>query len=192
MHPRDSLAGLPNREASFIDPMECLPVTKLPDGLEWTFEIKLDGYRALVVKSQDKVSLYSRRKKSFNSQYPYLIEALSDLPDGTVVDGEIVSLDDSGPPNFHLLQQFRSQASRIHYFIFDLLICEHRDLTGLPLSERRKRMREFVKPNSRIHFSEQFEVSASKVLAAVRAQKLEGVVAKRKDSVYEPGKRTSR
>jgi ATP-dependent DNA ligase len=51
--------------------------------------------RALAVKSGDKVNLYSRRKKSFNSQYPHLVEALNELPDGTVVDGEIASLDDS-------------------------------------------------------------------------------------------------
>jgi len=172
--------------------MECLPVTTLPDGVEWAFEIKLDGYRALAVKSQTKLSLYSRRKKSFNSQYPYLVEALSDLPDGTVVDGEIVCLDDSGRPNFNLLQHFRSQASRIHYFIFDLLTCTGRDLTGLPLTQRRELLQQFInsKPNSRIRISEQFEVSAGVMLAAVRAQQLEGVVAKRKDSIYQPGQRT--
>jgi len=170
--------------------MDCLPVTGLPDGVEWTFEIKLDGYRALAVRSRTKVSLYSRRKKSFNSQYPYLVEALSDLPDGTVVDGEIVCLDDSGRPNFNLLQHFRTQASRIHYFVFDLLLCEGRDLTDLPLSKRRELLRELIKPNSRIRVSEQFEVSAGVMLAAVRAQQLEGVVAKRKDSIYQPGQRT--
>src|SRR5579871_5047638 len=99
----------------FVLPMECLSVAKLPDGPLWTFEIKLDGYRAVAVKSGGKVTLYSRRKKSFNSQYPYLVEALASLPDGTVVDGEVVSLDDSGRPSFHLLQKFRSQAARIHY-----------------------------------------------------------------------------
>ena len=140
--------NLPKREACFIEPMDCLPVTGLPDGVEWTFEIKLDGYRALAVRSRTKVSLYSRRKKSFNSQYPYLVEALSDLPDGTVVDGEIVCLDDSGRPNFNLLQHFRTQASRIHYFVFDLLLCEGRDLTDLPLSKRRELLRELIKPNS--------------------------------------------
>jgi DNA ligase D-like protein (predicted ligase) len=189
MHPSGSLVGLPETQACFIEPMECLPITRLPEGPEWSFEIKLDGYRALAVKAE-KVSLYSRRKKSFNSQYPYLVKALSDLPDETVVDGEIVSLDESGRPNFNLLQQFRSQASRIHYFIFDLLVCEGRDLTGLPLSERRELLRELVKPNSRIRMSEQFEVSPNEMLSAIREQRLEGVVAKRKDSVYQAGERT--
>ena len=69
----------------------------------------------------------------FNHQYPHVVGALSDLPDGTVVDGEVVALDETGRPNFNLLQNFRSEASRIHYFIFDLLICQDRDLTRLPL-----------------------------------------------------------
>jgi len=156
-----------------------------------TEEIKLDGYRAIAVKSGPTINLYSRRGKSFNSQYPYLVEALGELPEGTVVDGEVVALDDAGRPNFNLLQQFRSQASRICYFIFDLLICNDRDLTRLPLSERRKLMKSALKIRSpRIRISEQFEVSANDMLAAVRQQQLEGVVGKRKDSFYEPGKRT--
>jgi bifunctional non-homologous end joining protein LigD len=125
-----------------------------------------------------------------NSQYPYLVEVLSDLPDAAVLDGEIVCLVDSGRPNFNLLQHFRSQASRIHYFIFDLPICEGRDLTGLPLSPRRELLQQFIKPNSRVRVSAQFEVLAGVMLAAVRAQQLEGVVAKRKDSIYQPGQRT--
>jgi len=161
------LEGLPTGETKFIEPMECLPVPKVPEGSQWTYEIKLDGYRALAVKSQGKVHLYSRRKKSFNSQYPHVVEALNDLPNDTVVDGEIVSLDDSGRPNFHFLQNFRSEASRIHYFIFDLLICDGRDLTGLPLSQRRGFLEQFVKSNSRIRLSGQFQVSAAEMPALV-------------------------
>jgi hypothetical protein len=67
--------------------MECLPVTKLNDAIQRTYEIKLDGYRAIAVKSGPTINLYSRRGKSFNSQYPYLVEALGELPEGTVVDG---------------------------------------------------------------------------------------------------------
>jgi bifunctional non-homologous end joining protein LigD len=103
-----------------------------------TEEIKLDGYRAVAVKSVLGVTLFSRRHKSFNHQYPYLVEGLSDLPEGTVVDGEIVALDESGWPNFNLLQSFRKEASHIHYFIFDMLICNNRDLIRLALNERRQ------------------------------------------------------
>src|ERR1051326_5351377 len=115
------LDDLPLREAGFVEPMECLSVSRLNDGPEWSYEIKLDGYRAIAVKS-GRGTLYSRRKKSFNAQYPYLVEALRELPDETVVDGEVVALDDAGRPQFHLLQQFRTQAPRIRYFIFDLLV----------------------------------------------------------------------
>jgi DNA ligase D-like protein (predicted ligase) len=171
--------------------MECLPVTKLNDAVQWTYEIKLDGYRAIAVKSGQTINLFSRRGKSFNSQYPYLVEALAELPEGTVVDGEVVALDDAARPNFNLLQHSRSGASRICYFIFDLLVCNDRDLTRLPLSERRELMKSVLKLRSpRIRISEQFEASGNDMLAAVRQQQLEGVIGKRKDSLYEPGKRT--
>jgi len=144
----------------------------------------------VAVKS-GRVNLFSQRHKSFNSQYPYLAEALAELPDGTVVDGEIVALDESGRPNFNLLQSYRQQAIHIHYFIFDLLVCDNRDLTKLPLTERCKFMKSLLKLEShRVRISEQFEVSARDMLAAVRHQQLEGVIGKRKDSTYEAGKRT--
>ncbi len=137
------------------------------------------------------MSLFSRRRKSFNHHYPLIVEALAELSEGTVVDGEIVALDESGRPNFNLLQNFRSESSRIHYFIFDLLICNDRDLTGLTLSKRRKLMKSLLNLSSpRLRIAEQFEASASDMLAAVRQQQLEGVIGKRKDSLYEPGKRT--
>jgi DNA ligase D-like protein (predicted ligase) len=187
---KDSILRFPKRKAEFIEPMECAPVTKLLDGPGWFYEIKLDGYRAIAVKS-GRVNLFSRRHKSFNDQYPYLVEALADLPEGTVVDGEVVALDDSGRPNFNLLAQFRNEASRIHYFIFDLLVCNDRNLTGLALSERRAFTKSLLKFRSpRIRIAEQFEVTASDMLAAVRQQQLEGVIAKRKDSLYEAGKRS--
>ena len=130
-------ASLSTCRAGFIEPMDCAPVPHLPDGSNWVFEIKFDGYRAIAVKSDRGVNLFSRRHKSFNHQYPHLVKALAELPEGTVVDGEVVALDESGRPNFNLLQNSRSEAQHIHYFIFDLLICQDRDLIRLPLSERR-------------------------------------------------------
>ena len=171
--------------------MDCTPVPKLLDGPEWLFEIKLDGYRAVAVKSNRVVHLFSRRRKSFDHQYPHLVEALADLPEGTVVDGEVVAIDESGRPNFNLLQSFRTNAAHIHYFNFDLLICNDRDLTKLPLSKRRELMKSVLKLRSpSLRIAEQFEVPANDMLAAVRQQQLEGVIGKRKDSLYEPGKRT--
>jgi ATP-dependent DNA ligase len=112
--------SLPLRSAAFIEPMECLAVAKVPEGSEWVYEIKLDGYRALAIRSDGGVRLQSRRNNSFNRHYPLIVEALGDLPEDTVMDGEVVALDESGFPDFSLLQNYRSEASRIHFFVFDL------------------------------------------------------------------------
>jgi bifunctional non-homologous end joining protein LigD len=170
--------------------MECLAVAKLPQGSRWIYEIKLDGYRAIGVKNNREVILYSRNGKKFNKRFPQIADALRDLPADTVVDGEVVALDDSGRPDFHGLQHFQATASRIRYFIFDLLVLEGRDLTSLPLAERRKVLATVKLRSQWIRISEQFNISAADMLAAVRQQQLEGVVAKRKDSRYEPGKRS--
>jgi ATP-dependent DNA ligase len=104
------LRSMPKTKAAFIEPMECLAVSKLPDGPQWLYEIKLDGYRALAVQSNG-VTLFSRRRKSLDRQFPNIVEALAGLPAGTVVDGELVGLDDSGRPDFNLLPNFRGEAS---------------------------------------------------------------------------------
>jgi bifunctional non-homologous end joining protein LigD len=189
--PGRRLLTLPKRTAEFIEPMECLATSKLPDGAKWVWEIKLDGYRAIAVKSRSGLTLLSRRNKSLNRKFPQIVEALGDLPEGTVVDGELVGLDDGGHPEFNLLQNFRDQAARIHYYIFDLLCCKDRDLTQLPLIERRTLLKSLVKVlDKRIRISDYVEARAGDLLAAVREQQLEGIVGKRSDSVYEAGKRT--
>ena len=135
------ISSLPTRNATFVEPIECLAVTKLPEGSQWVYEIKLDGYRAIAVKTDGYLDLFSRRRKSFNRQFATVAAGLAEFPDNTVVDGEIVALDDQGLPNFNLIQHSRRAASCICYFIFDLLIYEGRDLTRLPLMERRRVMK---------------------------------------------------
>src|SRR5258708_22219694 len=158
---RARLDSLPKTEASFVEPMECLSVSKLPEGLEWIWEIKFDGYRALAVKSGTGVALFSRRRKSLNSQFPYIVEALADLPAGTVVDGEVIAIDESGRPDVNLLQNFRAEASRIRYYLFDLLCWEDRDLTHVPMVERRALLRcVVVSPKKRILSWENFWAGA--------------------------------
>jgi ATP-dependent DNA ligase len=185
------LNSLPLGAATFQDPMECLAVPKLPDGPQWLYEIKLDGYRFIAVKSSGKLNLLSRRRNSFNRQYSLVVEALADLPDDTVIDGEVVALNQSGRPDFNLLQHYRAEASRIHYFVFDLLVYKDRDLTRLSLVERREIMKSVLNPKSRrVRITDYFETTAADMLNAIRAQGLEGVVAKKKDSRYEVGKRS--
>jgi DNA ligase D-like protein (predicted ligase) len=185
------LTSLPKTEASFVEPMDCLSVSKLPEGLEWVWEIKLDGYRALAVKSESDVTLFSRRRKSLNRQFPYIVEALGDLPAGTVVDGEVVAIDERGRPDFNLLQHFRAEASRIQYYVFDLLCWKDRDLTRVPMVERRALLKSLVViRDKRIKIADYFEAAPKDLLSAVREQGLEGIIGKRKDSVYQPGKRS--
>src|SRR5258708_1553444 len=182
--------SLPKTRAEFIEPMECALVPALPEGSDWTYEVKLDGYRAIGVRTSREAILYSRNGKNFNKRFPQIAEALRNLPADTVIDGEVVALDESGRPDFHRLQHFTAEASRIRYFVFDLIILRGRDLTGLPLSERRELMKTFKLHSPRVRLSEQFHISADDMLAAVRKQQLEGVIGKRKDSLYEVGKRT--
>jgi DNA ligase D-like protein (predicted ligase) len=178
-------------KAVFIEPMECLPVSKLPEGPQWVYEIKLDGYRAIAVKAGGRVGLFSRNHKSFNKRFPLIVEGLAALPDETVLDGEVVALDVAGRPDFNLLQNSREAASQIVYYAFDMLVYQSRDLTRMPLTERRELMLSALKLRStRIFASEFFEVSAQIMLQSAREQGLEGIVGKRKDSVYESGKRS--
>jgi ATP-dependent DNA ligase len=105
------------------------------------------------------------------------------------VDGEVVALDASGFPNFNLLQNYRTEAARIHFFLFDLLVYQGHDLTRLALIERREIMRSVLKFSAgRVRITDYLEASATDVLHAVRQQGLEGIIGKRKESVYEIGK----
>ena len=155
-----------------------------------TEEIKLDGYRAIAVKSGHNVTLFSRNRKSLNRQFLYIVQALADLPAGTVVDGELVAIDEEGKPNFNLLQNFRGAASRVQYHLFDMLCYKSRDLTRLPLIERRALLNSLSFKDNRIKIVDFVEASSADLLAAVREQRLEGIIGKRKDSLYESGKRT--
>src|SRR5205814_3069590 len=110
-------------------------------GAGWTWEIKLDGWRMEAVKTRGKVTFYSRRAKVFNSQFGSIASALRDLADETVMDGEIVAVDEEGRPNFNLLQNFRSAGANVMYFVFDVMVYEGQDLMQRPLSERRSILR---------------------------------------------------
>jgi DNA ligase D-like protein (predicted ligase) len=185
-----SKRALPKQAASFIETMDCLPVSKLPDGPEWTYEIKLDGYRLEAVGKSRVATLYSRRQNVLNQRFPYIATALKDLPNETVIDGELVALGADGRPNFDLLQNFRSAESRIVYYAFDILMREGERLTGLPLLERRAILASVVEPGEHVALSQVSERPAAEMLRFVKDHGLEGVVAKRSDSVYQPGQRT--
>jgi bifunctional non-homologous end joining protein LigD len=92
---------IPKRtEPAFFEPMQCKPVTALPAGVKWTFEIKFDGYRCIVVKRRREVTLFSRHKKVLNKRFPSVVEALALLEGDFVLDGAPVALDSQGKPSF--------------------------------------------------------------------------------------------
>jgi ATP-dependent DNA ligase len=90
--------SFPRQPAGFIDTMDCLPVPRLPEGPQWSYEIKLDGYRLEVVRSAGRTTFYFRRQNVLNQRFRYIAPALEDLPDDTVIDGELVALGPDGRP----------------------------------------------------------------------------------------------
>jgi ATP-dependent DNA ligase len=164
---------------------------RLPEGRDWIYELKLDGYRAQVFKSGGKVQLRSRNDKDFNARYPRLVEALESMPDETLLDGEVVALDEEGRPSFSSLQN-HGPSLPVHFFIFDLLILSGRDVMAEPLLKRRALIEKHVPPTlaDPIRYSPILEASLSNLIRSVKDQGLEGLVAKRRDSKYEPGERS--
>src|ERR1700722_10035014 len=106
------------RKAAFIEAMECLPVVTVPDGPEWSYEIKLDGYRMQAVKNTGEVTLYSRRKNILNAKFGYIATALKGLTEETVIDDELVALGPDGKPEFNLLQNFKTAKAHVVYYAF--------------------------------------------------------------------------
>ena len=178
-------------KAQFIEPMRCRPVDRRPEGKDWEYEVKLDGYRALGIRSGGRVRLMSRNGNDLSERFPSVVQALAKLPDETIVDGEI-ALDRTGRPSFNLLQNFRNASTVLEYYAFDLLYVGSRWLLERPLTGRREPLRSRVMPwlTTPIRFSETLHGSAAKVIAAIKTQGLEGVMAKRRDSRYEPGQRS--
>lgn len=169
--------------------MECLPVTALPKGSTYVHEVKLDGWRLQAVKNSANTVLYSRRGNRLNTKFQFIADALREVPDSTILDGELVALDLDNKPNFSLLQNYRSAESRIHYYVFDILMLKGKLLTGAPLAERRAVLDKTLPINKHISLSAVVN-DGNHLLDFVREHGLEGVVSKRADGIYEPGKRS--
>ena len=188
----EKLAFTSKAKASFIEPMLCLAASSLPQGADWEYELKLDGYRAIAFKTGGQVRLRSRNDKDFSFRYLGIAEALSGLPDETVIDGEIVAFDESGRPSFNMLQNYGSSQVPIYFYAFDLPMLAGRDLTSMPLEERRRRLQTKVlsKLADPIRFSPTLDSSLDELIRSVREQGFEGLIAKRRNSKYEAGGRS--
>jgi bifunctional non-homologous end joining protein LigD len=170
--------------------MMATPAATLPVGPDWSYEVKWDGYRAQAVKDGSVVSLASRNLKNVTRQYPAIAEAAARVRAKTaVLDGEIVALDAEGRPSFQALHHFTLAGLSIVYYAFDLLHLDGRDLTRVPLDERRAALREVV-GGSGVLLSDSLPGTPDQIAAAVRGLGLEGVVAKRRRSAYAPGRRS--
>jgi DNA ligase D-like protein (predicted ligase) len=182
----------PKTKAAFIEPMLLLRTNTLPDGPNWLYELKLDGYRALGIKSGRKAALRSRNNNDFTRRYADISRALAALPDETVVDGEVVALDEDGRPSFNLLQNYGSAGAPLFFYVFDVLILAGRNVMAEPLDSRRELLHKRILPKlgEPIRCSPPLPGSLPDLVAAVREQGLEGLVAKRRDSIYEPGQRS--
>jgi DNA ligase D-like protein (predicted ligase) len=175
----------------FVEPMSALLVQRLPVGDDWLYEIKLDGYRVLALKHGDKVRLISRNNKDLSSEFTHLQKAVAGIKAHTaILDGEIVAVDAEGFPRFQDLQhRSRTPKSRIVYYAFDVLNLEGKSLTALTLEKRKAALRD-VLDNSSVLFSESLLGPPDNLIDAAREMRLEGIIAKRRNSRYEPGMRT--
>jgi len=172
--------------------MLSLPVAQLPEGPSWSYELKFDGYRALCTKADGRIQLLSRNGKNFTKRFILIARALEKLPDETLIDGEIVAFDSEGRPSFNVLQNHRSRETELQFYVFDLLILRGKNLIQQSLEKRRELLRTKVMPGlpDSIRYSETLQASPAELIEAVREQGFEGIVAKRRDSLYEPGKRS--
>jgi bifunctional non-homologous end joining protein LigD len=162
------------------------------DDKNWLFEIKWDGYRAIAEKNKNTVLLYSRNGISFLSTYPVVVNQLLKIKEDVVIDGEIVVINDKGNPDFQLLQHYaENQDHPIQYYIFDLLKLNGHDTTGLSLIERKELLQKIIPQNEVIKYSDHILEKGNPFFKVSKEKDLEGIIAKKINSKYYPGKRTS-
>lgn len=157
----------------------------------WLFEIKWDGYRALAEIEQGKVRLYSRKNVTLNERFQPLAAALRDVPGDTLLDGEIVVVDDEGFSSFALLQRYhKTGQGHLVYYVFDALYADGRNLMRLPLAERKARLRGLLPRSPLVRLSEHIEEKGIELFYLARDRGLEGIIAKDGAREYMPGART--
>jgi bifunctional non-homologous end joining protein LigD len=160
-------------------------VDEPPEGDEWLHEQKFDGYRILAVVDRGKVQLLSRNFRDWTAQFPGVVEALARLTDRALIDGEVAAVLPDGRTSFQALQ---NRSAAIEYFVFDLLVEGHDDVAALPLDERKARLARLVGKNDVIRYSDHVVGHGREFFELACKRGLEGIVSKRRDRPYAPGR----
>jgi len=185
---------LPSARARFIEPMKARLAEKPSADGDWSYELKFDGVRLIAVKTGKKVSLLSRNKNELAGRFPEIVEAIGNLPAREcVIDGEVVALDAEGRSSFQLLQarDMEGRKSPVYFYAFDLLQLDGRSVIALPLKARKDVLEKLcADAGDPIRYSAEIGDDARALLEEVKRRGLEGIVAKQRNSVYEPGRRS--
>lgn len=175
-----------------VKPMLATLVNKAFDEEGWLYEVKWDGYRAVALMNKGTIEFKSRNNKSFQEKFYPIYQALLEWNVNAIVDGEVVAVDKKGKASFGDLQNWHSdQNGELLYYVFDILWYDGHDLTVLPLIQRKAILAQLIPEDSPVRLSKGFETSGIEFLAAAKKAGLEGIIAKRKDSLYVAGERTS-
>ncbi len=157
---------------------------------EWQFELKLDCYRTLAYLNSGKVDLRSRKNNSFNRKFDRVHEALAGWNINAVIDGEIVVLNEDGKPDFNSIQLWDTKKEgQLAYYAFDLLWIDGLNIMNEPLHLRREILRQIMPDSGIIRFSDHIDDIGNDFFEIARKNGLEGIIAKKKDSVYIPDSR---
>ena len=166
-------------------------VDKAPAGDEWLHEQKFDGYRILAAREAGEVHLYSRRFHDWTAQFPVVAEAVAALPaKQALIDGEVAVILPDGRTSFQALQNASGRDANLGYFVFDLLALDGKDLTKLPLEERKAVLARLVgdAKHGVIRYSDHVIGSGEAFFRLACERGLEGIVSKRRDKPYVPGR----
>jgi bifunctional non-homologous end joining protein LigD len=179
---------------TFVQPMMAKIAEEPFDSPDWIFEVKLDGYRGIAVfDAAGKPHLWSRNGLPLEKKFPAVAKALSKLKlRSTILDGEVVAVDENGVPRFQLLQRFQKQPTApTLYYVFDVLWYDGEDLTGRPIMDRRRVLEQIIKPTTGVQLGTYLEGEGRALFDIIRQKGMEGIIAKRKASICRPGARTS-
>ncbi|MDG4890023.1 MULTISPECIES: ATP-dependent DNA ligase [unclassified Mesorhizobium] len=168
-------------------------VEKPPEGEGWIHEVKFDGYRSQIVIDSQGVRIFTRRGLDWTAKYRDLVKAAGELGvDNAIIDGEIIVLNDKGLSDFGELRKAITRRQHDLYFVaFDLLHLNGHDLRDMPVIDRREVLQAMIPMGGRIQFSEALPGTGAAVFHLVEQAGLEGVVSKRKNSVYRSGNSTA-